>query len=64
MATEVEKIQKMLEELGFRQITEEDKNKEWYKAAIAPVPCLEEKTGHTFHSIEPDIFLQAAESNQ
>lgn len=42
MATEVEKIQRLLEKIGFRQIMEADKDKEWYRAATSPVPCLEE----------------------
>ena len=52
MATEVEKIQRLLEEIGFRQITEADKDKEWYRAAISPVPCLEEKTSYLVHLVE------------
>lgn len=41
--TEVERIIELLEREGFRPVTEEDKNKPWYKAAMAPVDCFEEK---------------------
>ena len=41
--TEVERIIELLEREGFRPVTEEDKNKPWYKAAMAPVDCFEEE---------------------
>ncbi len=56
MATEVEKIQRLLEEIGFRQITEADKDKEWYRAATSPVPCLEEEASHPVYSVEADYW--------
>lgn len=45
--TEVELIIELLEREGFRPVTEEDKNKPWYKAAMAPVDCFEEEEQST-----------------
>ncbi len=42
MATEAEKIEKLLIKKGFRRLTPSDREKEWYKAVVSSVSCLEE----------------------
>ncbi len=40
MFTEAEKFEKFLIKKGFRKVRSSDREKVWYRAAVAPVSCF------------------------